>query len=171
MADVSASEMISLINELIDAFDEAAERHGVERINTVGDVYLAACGLPIPRLDHAKRAAALAVEMVSIVNRFNRTHGFRLTLGVGLSSGEVDAGIVGKRRFVYEILGESVTIARQLATETPINTVSIAKSTFDDLQDQTPFKATKALKSEALGTVERWVTSTPKLIDTSGNRA
>jgi class 3 adenylate cyclase len=171
MADVSASEMISLINELIDAFDEAAARHGVERINTVGDVYLAACGLPIPRLDHAKRAAALAVEMVSIVNRFNRTHGFRLTLGVGLSSGEVDAGIVGKRRFVYEILGESVTIARQLATETPINTVSIAKSTFDDLQDQTPFKATKALKSEALGTVERWVTSTPKLIDTSGNRA
>ena len=171
MANVSASEMISLINELIDAFDEAAERHGVERINTVGDVYLAACGLPIPRLDHAKRAAALAIEMVAIVNRFNRTHRFRLTLGVGLSSGEVDAGIVGKRRFVYEILGESVTVARQLATETQINTVSIAKSTFDDLQDQTPFKTAKPLKSEALGTIERWATSAPKLVDKAGNRA
>lgn len=171
MADVSASEMINLINELIDAFDEAAERHGVERINTVGDVYLAACGLPIPRLDHAKRATALALEMISIVNRFNRTHGFRLTLGVGLSSGEVDAGIVGKRRFVYEILGESVTVSRQLATETPINTVSIAKTTFEDLQDQTAFKSAKPIKSEAIGTVERWVSSTPKLVDKTGSRA
>lgn len=171
MANVSASEMISLINELIDAFDEAAERHGVERINTVGDVYLAACGLPIPRLDHANRAAALAIEMITIVNRFNRTHGFRLTLGVGLSSGEVDAGIVGKRRFVYEILGESVTIARQLATETKINTVSIAKNTFDDLQDQTAFKAGKPIKSDALGTIEHYVSSAPKLVDKSGHRA
>lgn len=171
MADVSASEMIGLINELIDAFDEAAERHGVERINTVGDVYLAACGLPIPRLDHAKRAVALAVEMISIVHRFNRAHGFRLTLGIGLSSGEVDAGIVGKRRFVYEILGESVTIARQLATDTPINTVSIAQSTYGDLQDQTTFQATSPMKSEALGEIKRWVTSTPKLTDTTENRA
>jgi len=167
MADVSASEMIGLINELIDAFDEAAERHGVERINTVGDVYLAACGLPIPRLDHAKRAAALALEMVSIVHRFNRMHNFRLTIGIGLSSGEVDAGIVGKRRFVYEILGESVTVARQLATETQMNTVSIAQSTYSDLQDQSGFKSVKPLKSEALGTIERWVSSGPKLVNKS----
>ena len=167
MADVSASEMISLINELIDAFDEAAERHGVERINTVGDVYLAASGLPVPRLDHAKRAAALALEMVAIVNRFNRSHGFKLTLGVGLSSGEVDAGIVGKRRFVYEILGESVTVARQLATETQINTVSISKSTYADLQDQSSFKPSKPLESKALGKIERWVSTGPKLVDKS----
>jgi len=171
MANVSASEMISLINELIDAFDEAAERHGVERINTVGDVYLAACGLPVPRLDHAKRAAALALEMVTIVNRFNRTHGFRLTLGVGLSSGEVDAGIVGKRRFVYEILGESVTVARQLAAETPINSVSIAKSTYNDLQDQAPFKSAMAITTQALGTVERWVSTGPKAVRKSKDSA
>jgi len=163
--------MIGLINELIDAFDEAAERHGVERINTVGDVYLAACGLPIPRLDHAKRAAALALEMVSIVHRFNRMHNFRLTIGIGLSSGEVDAGIVGKRRFVYEILGESVTVARQLATETQMNTVSIAQSTYSDLQDQSGFKSVKPLKSEALGTIERWVSSGPKLVNKSESGA
>ena len=83
----------------------------------------------------------------------------------------MDAGIVGKRRFVYEILGEGVTIARQLATETPINTVSIAKSTYTDLQDQTLFKSAKPIKSDALGTIERWVTSTPKLVDKSADRA
>lgn len=164
MANVSASEMINLINELIDAFDEAAERHGVERINTVGDVYLAACGLPIPRLDHAKRATALALEMITIVNRFNRTHNFQLTLRVGLSSGEVDAGIVGKRRFVYEILGESVTVARQLATDTSVNTVSIAKTTYDDIQNQSQFKTAAAINSEATGKIERWVSKAPKLV-------
>ncbi|MEP6343257.1 MAG: adenylate/guanylate cyclase domain-containing protein [Maricaulaceae bacterium] len=171
MANVSASEMINLINELIDAFDEAAERHGVERINTVGDVYLAACGLPIPRLDHAKRATALALEMITIVNRFNRTHNFQLTLRVGLSSGEVDAGIVGKRRFVYEILGESVTVARQLATETSVNTVSIAKTTYDDIQNQSQFKTAAAIKSEATGTIERWVSKTPRLVTKSKSRS
>lgn len=171
MADVSASEMINLINELIDAFDEAAERHGVERINTVGDVYLAACGLPIPRLDHAKRAAAFGLEMISIVHRFNRSHGFRLTLGVGLASGEVDAGIVGKRRFVYEILGESVTIARQLATDTPINTVSISKTTYDDLPVKESFQSTKPITTDALGRIERWISKGPKAAEPKKGRA
>ena len=159
MADVSATEMINLINELIDAFDEAAERHGVERINTVGDVYLAVCGLPIPRLDHAKRATAFALEMLNIVNRFNRMHNFRLTLSVGLSSGEVDAGIVGRRRFVYEILGESVSIARQLATDTTVNTVSIAKSTYSDLQNKDIFVQAKSIKSDAYGIIEHWTST------------
>jgi len=165
MANLSASEMINMINELIGAFDEAAERHGVERINTVGDVYLAACGLPVPRLDHAKRAAAYALEMLSIVHRFNRTHGFKLTLSVGLSSGEVDAGIVGKRRFVYEILGESVTIARQLASETAVNTVSIAQSTYDDLPNKDSFIEAKPVQSDALGRLKRWVSQTPGVIE------
>ena len=74
MADVSAGEMLTLLNELVDAFDEASERHGVERISTIGDAYIAACGLPIPRLDHTRRALELAQEMVTIVTRFNRTH-------------------------------------------------------------------------------------------------
>ena len=101
MADVSAGEMLTLLNELVDAFDEASERHGVERISTIGDVYIAACGLPIPRLDHTRRALELAQEMVTIVTRFNRTHGLQLTISIGLATGEVDAGIVGKRKFVY----------------------------------------------------------------------
>lgn len=134
MKDVSAEEMVALINELIDAFDDATLRHGVERINTIGDVYLAACGLPEQRLDHGRRALALAEDMIAITDKFNKSHGFNLTLSVGLCSGEVDAGIVGTRRVVYEILGESVTIARQLSVLTKPNTVAISGSSLAEIQ-------------------------------------
>lgn len=134
MRDVSAEEMVTLINELIDAFDDATLRHGVERINTIGDVYLAACGLPEQRLDHGRRALALAQDMIDITDKFNKSHGFSLTLSIGLCSGEVDAGIVGTRRVVFEILGESVTIARQLSVLTKPNTVAISGSSYTEIQ-------------------------------------
>lgn len=139
MENVSADKMISLINELIDAFDDAALRHGVERINTIGDVYLAACGLPEQRLDHGRRALALAEDMIDITSKFNKSHGFSLTLSVGLCSGEVDAGIVGTRRYVYDILGASVTIARQLSVIIKPNTVGLSSSTYDEVQDPQKF--------------------------------
>lgn len=112
---LSAGAMIKLMNELIDAFDEAAERNGVEKIKTVGDAYIAACGLSTPRLDHRQRAVAFAVDMQSILRRFNEAKNVSLTLGVGIADGEVDAGIIGRRRFVYEILGDCVSEARRLA--------------------------------------------------------
>ena len=165
MADVSAGEMLTLLNELIDAFDEASERHGVERISTIGDVYIAACGLPIPRLDHTRRSLELAQEMLTIVNRFNRTHGLHLTISIGLATGEVDAGIVGKRKFVYEILGESVTLSRLLATESPIDSISVTEATFENAKNQDIFKRASDLKSDGYGSVKRWITAPPKIID------
>lgn len=139
MKNVSAEKMISLINELIDAFDDAALRNGVERINTIGDVYLAACGLPEQRLDHGRRALALAEDMIEITAKFNKSHGFALTLSIGLCSGEVDAGIVGTRRYVYDILGASVTIARQLSVLIKPNTVGLSSSSYDEVQDPKKF--------------------------------
>lgn len=112
---LSATEMISLLNELIDLFDEAAERHGVEKVKTIGDAYLAACGLSTPRLDHRQRAAGFAREIQNILARFNEAKGLSLSLSIGLTNGEVDAGIIGRKRFVYEILGECVSEARRLA--------------------------------------------------------
>ncbi|MFM7007923.1 MAG: adenylate/guanylate cyclase domain-containing protein [Betaproteobacteria bacterium] len=115
ITETSAKESIGLLNELVDAFDEAAERHGVEKVKTMGDAYLAACGLSMPRLDHRQRARAFAEEMIAILARFNEAKGFNLVLQMGLAFGEVDAGIVGRKRFVYELLGDCVAEARRLA--------------------------------------------------------
>lgn len=121
MKETTAGEMIRMMNELVEGFDEAAERHGVEKIKTAGDAYLAACGLSTPRLDHRQRIKAFADEITSILDLFNENKGCKLTLVVGLANGEVDAGIVGRKRFVYEIMGECVVDARRLAltSDTP----------------------------------------------------
>lgn len=129
MGQSSASTSIGLLNELVDGFDEAAERHGVEKIKTLGDAYMAACGLSTPRLDHRVRAIAFAEEISAILKRFNEAKGTQLRLQVGVATGEVDAGIVGRRRFVYEILGECVVEARQLALAEGHSGISISPST------------------------------------------
>jgi class 3 adenylate cyclase len=115
MEGLDAPGTIQLLNELVDSFDDAAERHGVEKVRTVGDIYLAACGVSTPRLDHRQRMLAFANEAESIVERFNNAKDCQLRLSIGLASGEVDAGIVGRRRFVYEIIGSCVSDARRLA--------------------------------------------------------
>ena len=84
-------------------------------MKTIGDAYLAACGLSTPRLDHRQRAAAFAREIQNILTRFNQAKDLTLSLSIGLTNGEVDAGIIGRKRFVYEILGECVSEARRLA--------------------------------------------------------
>lgn len=115
MAGLDAQITVKLLNELVDSFDDAAERHGVEKVRTIGDAYLASCGVSSPRLDHRQRMLAFVTEAGAIVQRFNSAKDCELQLQIGLASGEVDAGIVGRRRFVYEIFGHCVAEARRLA--------------------------------------------------------
>jgi class 3 adenylate cyclase len=115
MEGADAPTTVRLLNELVDGFDDAAERHGVEKVRTIGDAYLAACGVSKPRLDHRQRMVAFANDALAVVQRFNSAKGCDLHLRIGLASGEVDAGIVGRRKFVYEIFGWCLAEARRLA--------------------------------------------------------
>jgi class 3 adenylate cyclase len=115
MEGADAPTTVRLLNELVDGFDDAAERHGVEKVRTIGDAYLAACGVSTPRLDHRQRMVAFANDALAVVQRFNSAKGCDLHLRIGLASGEVDAGIVGRRKFVYEIFGWCLAEARRLA--------------------------------------------------------
>lgn len=107
----SAHEAAAMLNELVNAFDEAAERHGVEKVKTIGERYLAVSGLSVPRLDHARRAAELALEMQHVLQRFNREHHTELGLAIGIHAGAITAGIVGVKKFIYDLWGETVDIA------------------------------------------------------------
>ncbi len=102
------------LNRLIGAFDEAAERHGVEKFKTIGTSYLAVCGLSVPRIDNDKRVVDFALELRRIVARYNREHGTALELRVGIDSGGVTAGIIGRRQFVYDMWGDTVSIAARV---------------------------------------------------------
>lgn len=115
MADrIGALQSAEFLETLINQLDEAAERHEVERVKTVGETYIAACGLTTARLDHAKRAVDFAMESIKIVHRFDHRHSEKLTMQIGVNSGPVITGVVGTHRFNYELWGETVNVANHI---------------------------------------------------------
>jgi class 3 adenylate cyclase len=108
-----------MLNSLVEAFDGAAERHGVERVRSMQDNgLLATCGLVVPRVDHATRTIAFAKELTEILDRFNNQDNANLSIRVGIDSGKVTSGLVGERSTVYALWGEAVDLAHRVHEST-----------------------------------------------------
>jgi class 3 adenylate cyclase len=112
---VGETKTLSILCDLIEAFDEAAEESGIEKVRAIGGSYLAACGLSVKRPDHTRRIILFAKEMVRIVGIFNRDFHADLSIAVGINSGPVVGGVVGRRKFLYDLWGDTVIIAKKLA--------------------------------------------------------
>jgi len=123
-----ASKTVELLNELVAAFDDAAEKHGVEKHKTIGSGYMSVCGLSVPRLDHVKRTIDFAKDMLRIVRRFNREKNTDLKLRIGVNSGSVVAGIVGRDRFIYDLWGDTVNLANRLQSHGEWNTIQVSEN-------------------------------------------
>jgi class 3 adenylate cyclase len=143
-----ARQAVALLDAVVSAFDEAAERHGVEKIKTVGDGYMAACGLSTPRLDHARRAVEFALEMARIVERLSREHGRELALRVGLASGPVVAGIIGRNKFLYDVWGETVNRASRARSAAGRGELCVTPEVHEKLHDLYPFERAAVPASE-----------------------
>ncbi len=112
---LNPEQSVAMLNSLVEAFDGAAERHGVEQVRSMQDNgLLATCGLVVPRVDHASRTVAFAKELTEIVERFNDQHGAHLSIRVGIDSGQVTSGLVGERSTVYALWGEAVDLAHRV---------------------------------------------------------
>ena len=122
-----AKETVAFLNDLVAAFDNAAENHGVEKHKTIGSGYMAVCGLSVPRLDHAKRTIDFAKDMLRIVRRFNQDRNINLKLRIGINSGSVVAGIIGKEKFIYDLWGDTVNTASHLQSHGEWNTISVTQ--------------------------------------------
>jgi len=134
-AQVSADELVALLNDLVRAFDEAAERHGVEKVKTIGSGYMAVSGLSVPRLDHTKRVIDFAIEMIRIVQRFNQTHQTQLKTSIGINAGPVTAGIVGRSKFIYDLWGDTVNLAHCMQRDGQGDTVQVTEPVYSQLKD------------------------------------
>lgn len=112
--------LVSLLNDLFTEFDQLARRHRVEKIKTIGDCYMAVCGVPESRPDHAAALADMALEMLECLKQFNRTRGTALRVRIGLNTGPVVAGVIGRSKFIYDLWGDTVnTASRMEATGLP----------------------------------------------------
>jgi class 3 adenylate cyclase len=137
---LSAYEIVAILNDLVAAFDGAAERHGMEKIKTMGDSYMAVCGVSVPYLDHEKRAIDFAVEMMAIIRRFNHERDFQLNMRAGISSGDVVAGIVGREKFIYDVWGDTIDLASALRAACPPGAILVSTTVHQRLHDIYPFQ-------------------------------
>ncbi len=154
------AEMVNLLNEVFSTFDHLAGKHGLEKIKTIGDAYMAVSGLPTPRPDHAAAAARMALEMQSELTRLNERLGTSIQIRIGLNSGPVIAGIIGTKKFIYDLWGDTVNIASRMESHGAPERIQVTQSTFDQLRDQFKFENRGEIQIKGKGTmVAYWLVS------------
>jgi class 3 adenylate cyclase len=128
-ARMPPADLVRVLNEVFSRFDELAERHGLEKIKTIGDAYMAAAGLPEPRADHAIAAVSMALDMKAALAQVNREQGTSLEVRIGLNSGPVVAGVIGKKKFIYDLWGDTVNTASRMESHGVKGTVHLSEAT------------------------------------------
>lgn len=154
-ARVSPQELVGMLNEVFSGFDNFVEKYGLEKIKTIGDCYMVASGVPTPRADHAIALTSLAIELRDWMRRPEVNRGL-LEIRIGISSGPVVAGVIGKRKFIYDLWGDTVNTASRMESHGVPGTIQITKATRDLLNNhfELEYGGTKVVKGK--GDTEVW---------------
>jgi class 3 adenylate cyclase len=167
---MTAYEIVKTLNDLVTAFDEATERYGMEKIKTIGDSYMAVCGLSVPCLDHDKRAVDFALEMLKIIHRFNHEREFQLNIRIGINSGDVVAGIVGRNKFIYDVWGNTINIASEMKSACPPGSILVSQDVYSRLHDLYDFERAGTLEANGKEPRVAWRLKTmQRLLTSEGN--
>ena len=155
--NVSAEVLVDVLNDIFTRFDTIADRRGLEKIKTIGDSYMAAAGLPLPVADHTERAAHMALDMIEAMDRFNEAGLYKLTIRVGMCTGAVVAGVIGKRKFLYDLWGDVVNTASRMESQGVSGRIQITDSTQRRLSSG-PFNLEKrgAIEVKGKGEMDTW---------------
>ena len=131
---IAPSLVVRLLDEIFSLFDDLAVRHGLEKIKTIGDAYMAVAGLPFPRADHAEAVARMALEMQSAIEQFNQRHRISLQMRIGINTGPVIAGIIGRNKFSYDLWGDTVNTASRMESHGVPGGIQVTEATALRLQ-------------------------------------
>ncbi|HET8874257.1 MAG TPA: adenylate/guanylate cyclase domain-containing protein [Gaiellaceae bacterium] len=154
---LDAREVVGLLDRLFTSFDELVDRYDVEKIKTIGDCYMVAAGVPTQRPDHAGALAGLALEMRECAKScLPDGDGHDLRLRIGISSGPVVAGVIGRRRFLYDLWGDTVNMASRMESHGTPDEIQMTRSTWELLDDHFVTEPIGLVDVKGKGEIETW---------------
>ena len=151
-----AGEVVGILDHLFTHFDVLADRYGLEKIKTIGDCYMVAAGVPTPRPDHAQALALMALDMREAMRESDEVAHFGLELRIGVNSGPVVAGVIGRKRFLYDLWGDAVNTASRMESHGTPGQIQVTASTRELLVDDFELEPRGTVTIKGKGAIETW---------------
>ena len=159
---LTPAEVVGYLDHLFSHFDELAERYGLEKIKTIGDCYMVAAGVPTPRADHAHALALMALDMLEAMRSEDEVGHLGLDLRVGINSGPVVAGVIGRKRFLYDLWGDAVNTASRMESHGTPGRIQITRATYELLADEFECEPRGPIAVKGKGEIEAWYLLGPR---------
>jgi adenylate cyclase len=158
---LGAAETVAVLNRIVSEFDRLAATHGVEKIKTIGDAYMAVAGVPEAVPDPCHRAARLGLDMQRIMARLRRDSGLELHMRIGIAAGPVMAGIIGRDKFSYDVWGDTVNLAARLEQAGAVGRVHICRATQAAIAKDFRCEPHGTIDIKGVGPLETWFLDSP----------
>ena len=153
----SPEKLVELLNKIFSMFDHLAEKHGVEKIKTIGDAYMVCAGLPVPCAGHAEVVAEMALDMCKALDEFNQERGSSLQIRVGMNSGPVVAGVIGTKKFIYDLWGDTVNTASRMESHGLAGRIQVTAESYALLCDNYTFEERAPLEVKGKGVMRTYL--------------
>jgi adenylate cyclase len=150
------TELVNLLNDIFSLFDSLAEQHGLEKIKTIGDAYMAVGGLPRASLYHADAVADMALDMQAAIAAFGARQGQRFQLRIGISTGPAVAGVIGKKKYIYDLWGDTVNIASRMESLGQAGRIQVSASSYERLRKRYTFEERGVVYVKGKGQMETY---------------
>jgi len=153
---VASVDVVRLLDEVFSAFDELAAAQGLEKIKTIGDAYMVVGGLPTPRADHAEAVAEAALGMMAYVEQHPGDYPVPLRLRIGINTGPVIAGVIGRHKFNYDLWGDTVNTASRMESHGLPGRIQVGAAVYERLRGRYTFEARGTIEMKGMGIVPAW---------------
>jgi len=164
-AQTSPTELVEMLNVIFSTFDQLAQQHHVEKIKTIGDAYMAVAGLPTPCSDHAQAIAQMALDMQEAIAKYNADTGQAFKIRIGINSGPVVAGVIGIKKFSYDLWGDTVNIASRMESHGAPGYIQVTSATYERLKAQYLFEQRQSIQVKGKGEMTTYRLIGQKLLD------
>lgn len=149
VASISGEKLVQELDDIFKAYDDIVAEVGLEKIQTVGDAYLAACGLPTLDPDHARKCVLAGQRIIQYLEKRNQTHSIKWQVRLGIHSGSITAGVIGKKKFSYDLFGDTINIAARIESSGEAGRINVSAYTHDLIKEH--FSCTYRGKIDAKG--------------------